>query len=317
MNLHQLRFVREAVRQNFNLTEAAKVLFTSQPGVSKAIIELENELGVDIFRRHGKRIRGLTEPGQMILNLIEQILQQVDDLKRIGTEYAEQDSGMLVIAATCMQVKWFLPKIIPLFTRKYPKVRFSVVHCQTAEAIELVRQDQVNLAVVTDYVDEDTSELVAFPCRPWESRLVIRHDHPLNSVKRLSLEEIVRYPLVTYDTQHQARKRLDKLFLQHDLKPDIRMEASDTDVIRTYVSIGMGVGIVVGQNIFEEDTDLRTIPVGHLLGTGNSQILLRSNAYLRGYTYDFIEMMAPRLHPSYVDEILQQANHPPEKQHLG
>lgn len=313
MNLHQLRFVREAVRQNFNLTEAAKVLFTSQPGVSKAIIELENELGVDIFRRHGKRIRGLTEPGRMILNLIELIMQQVDDLKRIGTEYATQDSGILVIAATHIQAKWFLPKIIPLFTRKYPKVRFSVLQCHTDEAIELVRQDQANLAVVTDYVDEGTSELAAFPCRPWEFHLVIRHDHPLNTVKRLSLEEIARYPLVTYDTQLPARRRLDKLFLQHDLKPDIRMEAADTDVIKTYVGIGLGVGIVVGQNIFDEDADFRTIPVGHLLGTGNSRILLRSNAYLRGYTYDFIEMMAPRLHQSYVDEVLQQINRQQEK----
>lgn len=308
MNLHQLRFVREAVRQNFNLTEAAKVLFTSQPGVSKAIIELENELGVDIFRRHGKRIRGLTEPGRVILNLIELIMQQVDDLKRIGTEYAVQDSGTLIIAATHMQARWFLPKLIPVFTRKYPKVKLSVIQGRTEEVAEMVRQDKANLAVVTDCSENDIEGLASFSCRPWEFHLVIRHDHPLNTVKRLSFEEIVRYPLITYDKAFSGRIRLESLFLQYDIKPDIRFEATDTDVIKTYASMGLGVGIIVGQSMIEEDANFRVIPVGHLLGSGSSRILLRSNAYLRGYIYDFIEMLSPRLRQTYVDEALQEIN---------
>lgn len=147
MNLHQLRFVREAVRQNFNLTDAAKALFTSQPGVSKAIIELEDELGVDIFRRHGKRIRGLTEPGRMILNSIELIMQEIDDLKRIGKEYAAQDAGSLTIAASHTQARYFLPKIIPAFMQKYPKVRLSLLQRKVEDIAEMVLLDQANLAV--------------------------------------------------------------------------------------------------------------------------------------------------------------------------
>lgn len=304
MNLHQLRFVREAVRQNFNLTEAAKALFTSQPGVSKAIIELEDELGVDIFRRHGKRIRGLTEPGRMILNSIELIMKEVDDLKRIGEEYAAQDSGSLTVAATHTQARYFLPRIMPGFMQKYPKVRFSLLQRKADDVAEMVLLDQANLAVVTDYVPMQDG-LIALPCNQWEFHLVIKPDHPLNDVKSLTLEEIAKYPLITYDRIFLGRHRIENIFQQENIKPDILLEVIDADVIKTYVELGMGVGIIVGTAFdAEQDRNLRSIPVGHLFGTGRSSILVRKNVYLRGYIYAFIEMISPHLNRKLVEDAL-------------
>lgn len=304
MNLHQLRFVREAVRQNFNLTEAARVLFTSQPGVSKAIIELEDELGVEIFRRHGKRIRGLTEPGRMILHSIELIMREVDDLKRIGEEYAAQDSGSLIVAATHTQARYFLPRIIPGFMQKYPKVRFSLLQRKADDVAEMVLLDQANLAVVTDYVPTQDG-LVALPCNPWEFHLVVKPDHQLNAVKEVTLEEIAKYPLITYDRIFFGRHRIENVFQQANIKPDILLEVIDADVIKTYVELGMGVGIIVGTAFDpEKDMNLRSIPVGHLFGMGKSNILVRKNVYLRGYIYALIEMISPHLTRKRVEEVL-------------
>ena len=237
MNLHQLRFVREAVRQNFNLTDAAKALFTSQPGVSKAIIELEDELGVDIFRRHGKRIRGLTEPGRMILNSIELIMQEIDDLKRIGKEYAAQDAGSLTIAASHTQARYFLPKIIPAFMQKYPKVRLSLLQRKVEDIAEMVLLDQANLAVVTASVPE-IEGLVTLPCHQWEYHLVVKPDHPLNDSRMLTLDEIAKYPLITYDRVFHGRNRIESVFEQRNIKADILLEVIDADVIKTYVRTG-------------------------------------------------------------------------------
>ncbi len=304
MNLHQLRFVREAVRQNFNLTEAAKALFTSQPGVSKAIIELEDELGVDIFRRHGKRIRGLTEPGRMILNSIELIMQEVDDLKRIGKEYAAQDSGSLTVAATHTQARYFLPRIIPNFIQRYPKVRLSLLQRKADDIAEMVLLDQANLAVVTDYVAEQDG-LITLPCNQWEFHLVVKPDHPLNDVKMLTLEEIAKYPLITYDKIFHGRNRIESIFQRRNVRPDILLEVIDADVIKTYVELGLGVGIIVGMAFNpEQDRNLRSIPVGYLFGTGRSSILVRKNAYLRGYIYAFIEMISPNLNRKLVEKAL-------------
>ena len=304
MNLHQLRFVREAVRQNFNLTDAAKALFTSQPGVSKAIIELEDELGVDIFRRHGNRIRGLTEPGRMILNSIELIMQEIDDLKRIGKEYAAQDAGSLTIAASHTQARYFLPKIIPAFMQKYPKVRLSLLQRKVEDIAEMVLLDQANLAVVTASVPE-IEGLVTLPCHQWEYHLVVKPDHPLNDSRMLTLDEIAKYPLITYDRVFHGRNRIESVFEQRNIKADILLEVIDADVIKTYVELGLGVGIIVGTAFdAERDKNLRSIPVGHLFGTGRSSILIRKNAYLRSYIYAFIEMISPNLNRKLVEKAL-------------
>jgi len=304
MNIHQLRFVREAVRQNFNLTEAAKALFTSQPGVSKAIIELEEELGVDIFRRHGKRIRGLTEPGRAILKSVELIMQEVDSLRRIGKEFAAQDSGSLTIATTHTQARYALPPVVQAFMQKFPKVRLSLLQGSPKQIIEMVLRDQADLAIATEAI-EDADGLVTLPCYQWEHVLVVPHDHPLLKSSMITVEEIASYPLITYDSAFTGRSKIDHAFSLRSLKPDVLLEAIDADVIKTYVELGMGVGIMAGMAFnAERDKGLQAIPAGHLFGTNVSRLALKQGAYLRSYVYSFVELLAPALNRKMIEKAM-------------
>ena len=274
MNLHQLRFVREAVRQNFNLTEAAKALYTSQPGVSKAIIELEEELGVDIFTRHGKRIRGLTEPGRAVLRSVELIMQEIDSLKRIGKEFAAQDSGSFTIATTHTQARYALPKVVHAFTQKYPKVRLSLLQGNPKQIAEMVLKDQADMAIATEAIS-NIDGLITLPCYQWEHVVVVPAEHPLLKSKSVTLEEIAGYPLITYDNAFTGRAKIDHAFTVRNLKPDVLLEAIDADVIKTYVELGLGVGIIAGMAFdAERDKNLRALPVGHLFGTNVSRVAL-------------------------------------------
>ena len=305
MNLHQLRFVREAVRQNFNLTEAAKALFTSQPGVSKAIIELEEELGIDIFTRHGKRIRGLTEPGRAVLKSVETIMQEIEGLKQIGREFAAQDSGSLTIATTHTQARYSLPAVVQAFMLRYPKVRLSLLQGNPKQVAEMVQRDQADLAIATESI-AGIDGLITMPCYQWEHVLVVPVDHPLLKLKVVSLEEIAGYPLITYDSAFAGRNKIDHAFALRQIKPDILLEAIDADVIKTYVELGMGVGIIAGLAYdAERDRNLRAIPVGNLFGMNVSRIALKQGAYLRSYVYTFIELLAPTLNRKLIDQVLQ------------
>jgi LysR family cys regulon transcriptional activator len=304
MNLHQLRFVREAVRQNYNLTEAAKALYTSQPGVSKAIIELEEELGVDIFTRHGKRIRGLTEPGRAILKSVELIMQEIEGLKRIGKEFAAQDSGSFTIATTHTQARYSLPKVVQAFTQKFPKVRLSLLQGNPKQVAEMVLKDQADLAIATEAI-ASVDGLVTLPCYQWEHMVVVPVDHPLLKSKSLTLEEIAVYSLITYDSAFAGRSKIDHAFSLRNLKPNILLEAIDADVIKTYVELGMGVGIIAGMAFdAERDRSLRAIPVGHLFGTNISRIAIKQGAYLRSYVYTFIELLTPTLNRKLIEQIM-------------
>jgi LysR family transcriptional regulator, cys regulon transcriptional activator len=304
MNLHQLRFVREAVRQNFNLTEAAKALYTSQPGVSKAIIELEEELGVDIFTRHGKRIRGLTEPGRAILKAVELIMQEIDGLKRIGKEFAAHDSGSFTIATTHTQARYALPKVVHAFMQKFPKVRLSLLQGSPKQVAEMVLKDQADLAIATESIAE-VEGLISMPCYQWEHMVVVVPDHPLLKSKSITLEEIAAYPLITYDSAFAGRVKIDHSFSIRNLKPDVLLEAIDADVIKTYVELGLGVGIIAGMAYDgERDKGLRAIPVGHLFGTNISRVALKQGAYLRSYVYTFIELLAPMLNRRLIEQVM-------------
>ena len=304
MNLHQLRFVREAVRQNYNLTEAAKALFTSQPGVSKAIIELEEELGVDIFTRHGKRIRGLTEPGRAVLKSVELIMQEIDGLKRIGKEFAAQDSGSFTIATTHTQARYALPKVVHAFTQKFPKVRLSLLQGSPKQVVDMVLRDQADIAIATEAL-ASVDGLVSIPCYQWEHVVVVPPEHPLLKSKSVTLEEIAAYPLITYDSAFTGRAKIDHAFSLRNLKPDVLLEAIDADVIKTYVELGLGVGIIAGMAFDpERDRGLRSISVGHLFGTNVSRVALKQGAYLRSYVYTFIELMTPTLNRKLIDQVM-------------
>jgi LysR family cys regulon transcriptional activator len=305
MNLHQLRFVREAVRQNYNLTDAAKALFTSQPGVSKAIIELEEELGVDIFSRHGKRIRGLTEPGRLVLQSVELIMQEIDSLKRIGKEYAAQDSGSFTIATTHTQARYILPKVVQGFMAKYPKVRLSLLQGNPRQIADMVKNDQADMAIATESIAA-VDGLITLPCYQWEHVVVVPSEHPLLRSPAVSLEEIATYPVITYDAAFAGRSRIDHAFGLRGLKPDVLLEAIDADVIKTYVELGMGIGIIAGMAFdAERDRNLRAIPVGHLFGMNVSRVAIKQGAYLRSYVYTFIELLAPTLNRKMVEAAMR------------
>ena len=305
MNLHQLRFVREAVRQNYNLTDAAKALFTSQPGVSKAIIELEEELGVDIFSRHGKRIRGLTEPGRLVLQSVELIMQEIESLKRIGKEYAAHDSGSFTIATTHTQARYMLPKVVQAFMGKFPKVRLSLLQGNPKQIADMVKNGQADMAIATESIAA-VDGLITLPCYQWEHVRVVPPEHDLLRSKAVSLEEIATYPLITYDGAFAGRSKIDHAFNLRELKPDVLLEAIDADVIKTYVELGMGVGIIAGMAFdAERDRNLRALPVGHLFGMNVSRVAVKQGAYLRSYIYTFIELLAPSLNRKMVEAAMR------------
>ncbi|WP_179401587.1 CysB family HTH-type transcriptional regulator [Burkholderia guangdongensis] len=305
MNLHQFRFVREAVRQNFNLTEAAKALFTSQPGVSKAIIELEDELGVEIFTRHGKRVRSLTEPGRIILASVERILQEVESLRRVGKDYAAQDQGNLTIAATHTQARYSLPAAIAEFKKRFPKVHLSILQGSPTQVAEMVLHDQADLAVATEAI-ADYKDLVSLPCFQWHHAAVVPADHPLLDRKTPSLDDLAQYPLITYDDAFAGRKKINQAFALRGLSPDIVLEAIDADVIKTYVELGLGVGIMADIAFNpERDRGLRAIPVGHLFGSNVTRVALKQGAYLRSYVYTLVELLSPTMTRRLIEQALK------------
>jgi LysR family transcriptional regulator, cys regulon transcriptional activator len=305
MNLHQFRFVREAVRQNYNLTEAAKALYTSQPGVSKAIIELEEELGVEIFTRHGKRVRSLTEPGRIILVSVEKILQEVESLKRIGKDYAAQDQGNLTIAATHTQARYSLPAAVAEFKKRFPKVRLSILQGNPTQVAEMVLHDQADLAIATEAISS-YKDLVSLPCFQWHHVAVVQPDHPLLEKRSLTLEDLAQYPLITYDPAFAGRAKINHAFALRNLTPDVVLEAIDADVIKTYVELGLGVGLMadIAYNA-ERDKNLRVIPAGHLFGSNLTRLALKQGAYLRSYVYTLVELLSPTLNRKLIEQALR------------
>jgi len=256
MNLHQFRFVQEAARRNLNLTETAKALHTSQPGVSKSIIELEEELGIEIFARHGKRLKRITEPGQHVLQSIEIILREVSNLKKIGDQYSAQDSGTLSIATTHTQARYVLPHPVAKLREKYPKVNISL-H---------LLDDTAEIGIATESLSA-YEELVTLPCYEWQHVLVLPLDHPLAKKENLSLEDIAGEPIITYHPSFTGRGRIDHAFAAKKLHPRIALEAIDSDVIKTYVRLGLGIGIVAEMAIKDDPIhDLAIRPLAHLFG---------------------------------------------------
>ncbi len=311
MNLQQFRFVRETIRRNFNLTEAARALYTSQPGVSKAIIELEAELGVKIFERHGKRIKGLTKPGAVVSVVIDRIMRELDNLKKVSDEFARRDEGGLVIACTHAQARYILPKVIPAFRKKFPKVHLSLAEGNPPHLAQMVLHEQADVAIATETLDE-TPGLAALPVYSWEHAVVVRPDHPLAELKssaarKLTLEQLAQYPIVTYDRAFSGRRAIDRVFAEHDVTPDIVLEAIDADVIKTYVDVGMGIGIIAGMAFDpRRDKGLVGLPVGHLFGTHVTNVAIKSGVFLRDYVYVLLEMLAPELTREAVQKALDK-----------
>ncbi|WP_313075272.1 CysB family HTH-type transcriptional regulator [Melaminivora sp.] len=304
MNLHQFRFVQEAVRRNLNLTEAAKALHTSQPGVSKAIIELEDELGVDIFARHGKRLKRVTEPGQHVLKSIELIMREVGNLKRIGEQYSQQDSGTLSIATTHTQARYVLPMPVARLRDIYPKVHISLHQATPHEVARMVIDEVAEIGMATESL-ADYPELVTLPCYEWQHVLVLPASHPLAQRERIGLDDIAHEALITYHPSFTGRGKIDQAFATRRLQPRIVLEAIDSDVIKTYVRLGLGIGIVA-EMAMREDTnpDLVVRPVGHLFGQSVARVAFKRGAYLRNFVYRFAELLSDRLGRDLIDRAM-------------
>ncbi|MFT3955520.1 MAG: CysB family HTH-type transcriptional regulator [Piscinibacter sp.] len=313
MNLHQFRFVQEAVRQKLNLTETAKALFTSQPGVSKAILELEDELGVDIFARHGKRLRRITEPGQQVLRSIEVIMREVGNLKRIGEEFSKQDAGTLSIGTTHSQARYFLPEPIAQLRRRFPKVNVSLHQGSPDQVARMVIEEVADVGLATEGLDTH-EELVTLPCHEWQHALVMPAGHPLAQLERIELEDLAIQPLVSYHPSFSGRTRVDQAFAARRLKPNIVLEAIDADVIKTYVRLGLGVGIVAELAVRDDPPggELVSRPLGHLFGRNVTRIAFKRGAYLRSFVYAFAEMLSDRLGRQVITQALagQQPDSP-------
>ena len=296
MNLHQFRFVQEAVRRDLNLTETAKALFTSQPGISKAILELEGELGIDIFARHGKRLRRVTEPGQQVLKSIEVIMREVGNLKRIGEEFSKQDAGTLSIGTTHSQARYFLPEPVAQLRKRFPKVNISLHQGAPDQVARMLIEEVADIGLATESL-ADFEGLVTLPCYEWQHAVVMPAGHPLAQIERVSLEDLAMLPLVTYHPAFSGRTRVDQAFSARHLKPTIVLEAIDADVIKTYVRIGLGVGIVAEAAVRDDPPggDLVSRPVGHLFGQNVTHIAFKRGAYLRNFVYAFAEMLSDRL----------------------
>ena len=295
MNLHQFRFVQEAARRNLNLTETAKALHTSQPGVSKAIIELEEELGIEIFARHGKRLKRITEPGQHVLHSIEQILREVSNLKKIGEQYSAQDSGTLSIATTHTQARYVLPVPVAKLRDKYPKVNISLHQGAPDQVAKMLLDDTAEIGIATESLSA-YEDLVTLPCYEWQHVLVLPLDHPLASKNHLSLEDIANEPLITYHPSFTGRSRIDQAFAAKKITPRIALEAIDSDVIKTYVRLGLGIGIVAEMAVQDDPVkDLAVRPLGQLLGMNVARVAFKRGAYLRQFVLRFAELLSDRL----------------------
>lgn len=304
MNFQQLRYVRETVRRGLNLTEAANALHTSQPGVSKQIRELENELGFDIFVRHGKRMSAITEPGKAVLGIIERVLQEADNLKRAAQDFGDQNAGALTIATTHTQARYALPRVVGEFKRRYPRVHLSLQQGSPLQLAEMVQAGAADIAIATEALD-DSPGLLALPAYTWSHCVVVPPRHALLKAGTLTLEALVKYPIITYDAAFAGRTHIDAAFAARGLAADVVLSAIDADVIKTYVELGLGIGIIAAMAFDgKRDLRLRAIDCAHLFRSNTTRVAIRRGSLLRGYAYEFIELFAPALNRKLIERAL-------------
>lgn len=305
MNFQQLKSVREAVRRGFNLTEVANILFTSQPGVSRQIRELEEELGIDIFVRNGKRLTGLTPPGEALLPLVEQILLGADNLRRVGEDFSDEAHGKLTVAATHSQARYALPHVVRDFRQLFPQVTLHLHQGSPKHVAEMLLSGEADIGVATEALAQ-YPQLIALPCYRWTHSIVVPPGHALlQSTGPVTLEALAQYPIITYEQGYTGRSHIDDAFAKAGLNPDVVLTAMDADVIKTYVVLGMGVGIVASIAV-DDDRDHRMVAIdaGHLFEVNQTRLAIRRGAWLRGYAYTFIETFAPTLHREEIDKAL-------------
>ncbi|MCL5975690.1 MAG: CysB family HTH-type transcriptional regulator [Gammaproteobacteria bacterium] len=306
MNFQQLRIIRETVRRNFNLTEVANHLFTSQSGVSKHIKDLEDELGVELYVRKGKRLTGLTEPGKEMLQIVERMLLDANNIKRLAEHYSQQDTGKLTIATTHTQARYVLPEVITQFKQRYPKVHLKLHQGSPDEIVKMMIEGEADIGIATEALG-NIPELVSFAYYHWQHALVVPNGHYLTQLDTLTLTDIAEFPIVTYHEGFTGRATIDRAFLNENIDADIVMSALDADVIKSYVELGLGVGIVAAMAYdAERDVRLTLLDTTHLFDENITKIAVRKGHYMRQFAYDFIQLCAPDLHEEDVIAAITQ-----------
>jgi LysR family transcriptional regulator, cys regulon transcriptional activator len=305
MKLQQLRCLTEVARRGLNVSEAAEALHTSQPGVSKQIRALEDELGVEVFVRHGKRLVAVTEPGKAVVAIAERILSEAQNLRRAGEEFANDQLGTLTISATHTQARYALPKAVAAFKRRYPRVELVIHQGNPTQICDQVLAGEADMAVATEMISQ-YPELVSLPVYQWNRCVVVPPKHPLLKESPLTLEKLAEYPIVTYDFAFANRSLVQKAFETRGLKPHVVLSAQDSDVIKTYVELGLGVGILARMAFdAKRDLTLRAMDASHLFESSTTRLGIKRGSYLRRYAYDFIEMFAPQLARATVERAVR------------
>lgn len=295
MNFQQLRIIRETVRRNFNLTEVASALYTSQSGVSKHIKDLEDELGFELFIRKGKRLLGLTDPGKELAEIVDRILLDVGNIKRLGQQFADQDQGQLTIATTHTQARYSLAPVITAFMKAFPKVHLVLHQGSPSEIAAMLLAGEAEIGIATETLSK-TINLAAFPYYSWNHGIAVPRGHPLASVNPLTLEAIGEWPIITYHEGFAGRANIDRAFSAAGIAHDVVMSAMDTDVLKAYVNLGLGVGIIASMAFEpERDNGLQLLDCPHLFEANTTWIAVRKGSYLRRYAYRFIELCSAEL----------------------
>ena len=306
MKLQQLRCIFQIVQSDFNISKASEVLNTSQPGVSKQIKLLEDEIGIKIFLRNGKRLVNLTEPGELILSSIETILQESNNIKVISEEYIEKDQGTFTIATTHTQARYKLPKVVEEFVKKYPKTNLNIHQGDPSQVTDQIINGEADVGIATESINL-SEDILTIPCYQWNRCVVMPKNHPLTEVRRITLEDLAAYPMITYDYAFTGSTIVSEVFKNANIEPNIMLTAIDADVIKTYVSLNMGIGLIA-EMAFDASTDYPMVSrdVSHLFPLSTTYIGIRRENFLRKYTSDFIRMFIPKVSENELKKIMNK-----------
>lgn len=305
MKLHQLRYVHEVAKQDLNISQAAEVLHTSQPGVSKQIQLLEEELNLQIFQRNGKRLVGITEPGRIIVQLADRVMREIDNIKHVGEEFTHEDAGTLTIATTHTQARYRLPTAVKAFMQQYPAVKLTIHQGNPTQVAEQVASGEADIGIATEAISS-YQEIVCLPCYQWNRCVVTPHGHPLLAETPLTLEKLAQYPLITYDFAFTGSTIVSRVFHEAGVVPNVVLTAIDADVIKTYVGLGLGVGLLAQMAYDKErDASLTMLDASHLFPASTTYLGIHREAYLRGYAYGFIQLLAPSFDRKRVETLIK------------
>lgn len=308
MKLQQLRYIWEVAHHDLNVSATAQSLYTSQPGISKQIRLLEDELGVEVFSRSGKHLTRITPAGETIIEKAGEILRKVESIKQVAQEFSNEKKGSLSVATTHTQARYALPGVIENFIDRYPDVSLHMHQGSPIQISELAADGNVDFAIATEGLDL-FNDLIMLPCYRWNRCIVVPKNHPLTQISKVSLEDVAEHPIVTYVFGFTGRSKLDEAFMHRGLAPRVVFTATDADVIKTYVRLGLGIGIIAQMAYDEEiDSDLVAIDASHLFEQSTTMIGCRKGTFLRGYMYEFMELFAPHLTKQVVEDAFSKSN---------